>query len=68
MPTHTGITLTVIGAGITSLAGVYTEWIMKRRTLDNFAVQNLQLYGFGILFSAIALWSRQGAEISEVPL
>ncbi len=58
--------MTVIGAGITSMAGVYTEWVMKRRAVDSFAVQNMQLYAYGIVFSGIALWSRQGEEIAEV--
>ncbi len=61
-----GITLTVIGAGVTSLAGVYSEWVMKRRVMHSFALQNLQLYGFGILFSGGALWIEQGDQIMQV--
>lgn len=60
-----GITLTVIGAGVTSLAGVYSEWVMKRRVMHSFALQNLQLYGFGILFSGGALWIEQGDQIMQ---
>ena len=45
-----GYMLGLLSACLSALAGVYTEWVMKRNE-DNLYWQNAQLYGFGVLFN-----------------
>ena len=61
-----GIGITLIGAAVTSAAGIYTEWLLKRRPHVSFAVQNMQLYFYGSLFSACALWLNQMDRVAQV--
>jgi len=49
-----GYALGVLSACLSALAGVYTEYVMKRVD-DNLYWQNVQLYGFGVLFNGARL-------------
>lgn len=44
----------ILSAGLSALAAVYTEWIMKRNN-DSLYWQNIQLYTFGVLFNGLGL-------------
>eukprot|EP00899_Mesostigma_viride_P016116 jgi/Mesvir1/24505/Mv21853-RA.2 len=44
----------ICSAWLSALAGVYTEYLMKKNE-DSLYWQNMQLYGFGILFNAMRL-------------
>lgn len=43
-----GIGLTLALTTISSSAGVYSEWILKRRFKQSFFLQNGQLYAYGV--------------------
>mmetsp|Transcript_52444 Transcript_52444/g.166801 ORF Transcript_52444/g.166801 Transcript_52444/m.166801 type:complete len:327 (+) Transcript_52444:194-1174(+) len=49
-----GYMLGLLSAFLSALAAVYTEYIMKRND-DSLYWQNMQLYGFGVLFNALRL-------------
>eukprot|EP00899_Mesostigma_viride_P005095 jgi/Mesvir1/14587/Mv05261-RA.1 len=49
-----GYALGIVSACLSALAGVYTEFIMKKNN-DTLYWQNLQLYFFGALFNAVRL-------------
>lgn len=44
----------LLSALLSAIAAVYTEWILKKNN-DTLYWQNMQLYGFGILFNGIGL-------------
>lgn len=48
-----GISLSILMASLSSLAGVYTEKIMKADQSKNINVQNFYLYLFGIFFNSM---------------
>lgn len=50
-----GYILGIISACLSALAGVYTEKLMKMND-DNLYWQNMQLYGFGVIFNALRLF------------
>ncbi|CAE6202485.1 unnamed protein product [Arabidopsis arenosa] len=49
-----GYLLGILSAGLSALAGIYTEFLMKRNN-DTLYWQNLQLYTFGSLFNVARL-------------
>mmetsp|Transcript_29393 Transcript_29393/g.94110 ORF Transcript_29393/g.94110 Transcript_29393/m.94110 type:complete len:331 (-) Transcript_29393:155-1147(-) len=49
-----GYMLGVLSACLSAVAGVYTEFLMKKNN-DNLYWQNVQLYGFGAFFNALRL-------------
>jgi len=49
-----GYVLGVLSACLSAMAGVYTEFLLKKNN-DNLYWQNVQLYGFGFLFNAVRL-------------
>eukprot|EP00898_Chlorokybus_atmophyticus_P003500 jgi/Chlat1/4150/Chrsp27S00313 len=49
-----GYVLGLASAWLSALAGVYTEYLMKRND-DTLYWQNMQLYGFGVVFNALRL-------------
>ncbi|EFJ23737.1 hypothetical protein SELMODRAFT_102373 [Selaginella moellendorffii] len=49
-----GYLLGVLSACLSALAGVYTEYLLKKNN-DSLYWQNIQLYGFGVLFNALRL-------------
>lgn len=49
-----GYVLGLVSACLSAMAGVYTEFLMKKND-DSLYWQNCQLYSFGVLFNAIAL-------------
>jgi UDP-sugar transporter A1/2/3 len=51
-----GVGLVILGTSITSLAGIYTEWVLKRNSQINFFKQQVLLYFFGSLFNSIVLF------------
>lgn len=44
----------LLSACLSALAAVYTEWVLKRNG-DSLYWQNMQLYGFGVLFNGAGL-------------
>lgn len=50
-----GYVLGIISACLSALAGVYTEKLMKMNN-DNLYWQNIQLYGFGVIFNGLRLF------------
>lgn len=50
-----GMLLVLIGVNISSAAGIYTEWAMKRRVDDSIFLQNVHLYFYGVLTNGLAL-------------
>lgn len=49
-----GYVLGLISACLSATAGVYTEFLLKKNN-DNLYWQNVQLYGFGVIFNALNL-------------
>lgn len=49
-----GYLLGILSACLSALAGVYTEYLMKKNN-DSLYWQNVQLYAFGVLFNMIRL-------------
>jgi UDP-sugar transporter A1/2/3 len=62
---YLGVLLCVIASTISSAAGVYSEWILKRQMEQNFFLQNGQLYAYGVLFNGITLWFKNREEILQ---
>jgi drug/metabolite transporter (DMT)-like permease len=62
---YVGVLLCVIASTISSAAGVYSEWIMKRQMEQNFFLQNGQLYAYGVLFNGITLYLKNSEAILE---
>lgn len=56
-----GYFLGLLSAFLSALAGVYTEFIMKKND-ESLYWQNVQLYGFGVLFNFLRLWMGGGWE------
>lgn len=54
-----GYFLGILSAFLSALAGVYTEFLMKKND-DSLYWQNIQLYGFGVLFNFLRLWLEGG--------
>ncbi|KAL3699886.1 hypothetical protein R1sor_017908 [Riccia sorocarpa] len=52
--TSQGYLLAVLSACLSGLAGVYTEYLMKKND-DTLNWQNVQLYAFGVLFNGLRL-------------
>lgn len=50
--TITGLYLVIIYCGISGLAGVYTEAVLKRYKTTSIHLQNIILYAFGIILNA----------------
>lgn len=50
-----GVVLVIIGVFVSALAGVYTEWVLKRRAKHPFFVQNSMLYAWGVVFNMLGL-------------
>ena len=59
---YKGLILALLMAILSGSAGVYTELVMKKRPERNINVQNLYMYLFGILFSAVAMVSQENSE------
>ncbi|KAL2608793.1 hypothetical protein R1flu_027366 [Riccia fluitans] len=49
-----GYLLAILSACLSALAGVYTEYLMKKND-DTLNWQNVQLYAFGVLFNGLRL-------------
>ena len=60
-----GMLLILLGTTVTSLAGVYSEWVLKRQKNLNFFLQNMQMNGYGVLLNGLALLVVNGAELRE---
>lgn len=54
----TGVLLVLVGVFVSAFAGVYTEWVLKRRAQHNFFVQNAMLYSWGVFFNLVGLVTR----------
>lgn len=60
-----GVTLILVGVFVSAAAGVYTEWVLKRRAKHNFFVQNSLLYVWGIVFNMVGLVTRDLDKVLE---
>ncbi|KAL6768914.1 hypothetical protein ACKKBF_B16745 [Auxenochlorella protothecoides x Auxenochlorella symbiontica] len=49
-----GYAFGALSATLSAVAAVYTEWVMKHNS-DSLYWQNMQLYGFGVVFNGLAL-------------
>lgn len=54
----TGLLLSIVMASLSSLAGVYTEFIMKKDDTRHVSIQNIYLYTFGIFFNFVAYYGQ----------
>ncbi|KAK0070361.1 UDP-sugar transporter protein SLC35A4 [Biomphalaria pfeifferi] len=59
--TPVGLSLTLVYCFLSGLAGVYTEYILKKEPMTLLSLQNCYLYIFGILFN-FTFWYSQTAE------
>jgi len=58
-----GLVLVFSAVLISSLAGVYTEWVLKRKREDSFFLQSAYLYFWGVVFNAVALFLSEGEDV-----
>ena len=58
-----GLLLILLGTTVTSLAGVYSEWVLKNTARLPFFLQNMQMNGYGVLCNGVALVALHGHEL-----
>ena len=51
-----GMLLILLGTTVTSLAGVYSEWVLKSTKKLPFFLQNMQMNFWGVFFNGGALF------------
>jgi len=66
--TISGFLLVLLYCLISGFAGVYLEYLMKRRTkqLNSFQFQNVQLYAYGVILNAIPLYTYYLKDVQSV--
>ena len=60
-----GLLLILLGTTVTSLAGVYSEWVLKNTAKLPFFLQNMQMNGYGVLCNGIALVTLHWQDLVE---
>jgi UDP-galactose transporter len=60
-----GVGLVVVGTSITSFAGIYTEYVLKRHQETDFFKQQVLLYIYGALFNAILLFGKYREQLNR---
>ena len=60
-----GLLLILLGTTVTSLAGVYSEWVLKNTAKLPFFLQNMQMNGYGVLCNGIALVTLHWEDLLE---
>jgi len=56
----------LLSALLSAVAAVYTEWILKKNN-DTLYWQNVQLYGFGVIFNGLGLLFSSPSSSSSTP-
>jgi hypothetical protein len=60
-----GMLLILLGTTVTSLAGVYSEWVLKDTKKLSFFLQNMQMNFWGVVFNAAALFALHREEVAS---
>ena len=60
-----GIGLVVVCTTISSLAGIYSEFVLKRQANSNFLHQQLHFYSYGILVNGLTLFIKDRPSLSS---
>ncbi|OWZ12316.1 UDP-N-acetylglucosamine transporter [Phytophthora megakarya] len=60
-----GLPLALIGVTLSSCASVFAEWTLKRQPNCPFLWQSVQMYGFGVVFNALGMFTDRNLLLSE---
>lgn len=58
-----GVVILFVGVWISSTAGVYSEWVLKRKPTNFFYMQGLYLYVWGVIFNTAALFITEPSRV-----
>ena len=55
----------LFGVAVSSCAGVYSEWVLKRKPASAFYVQSVYLYFWGVFFNFCALLAKDYSNVAH---
>lgn len=57
-----GALLALLGSSVAASGNVFCEWLIKKDAKDSIHVQNVRLYGFGVIMNLGTLWTKVSLE------